>query len=38
MSEKEKGTRERGKGYLSQRKTKDGLWIERRPTWPMGKW
>lgn len=36
--EKGKGTRERGKRYLSLRRTKDCLWMERRQTWPVGKW
>jgi hypothetical protein len=36
MRERRKVTLERGQGYLSQR-TKACLWIERRPTWPIGK-
>ena len=37
MREKGKGTRERGKRFLSWR-SKDCLWIERRQMWPIGKW
>lgn len=32
-----KGTRKRGKGYLSWM-AKDWLWIEMRQSWPIGKW
>jgi hypothetical protein len=38
MREKEKGTRKRDEGYLSQSGAKDCLWIAKRQTWPIDKW
>ena len=35
---KERGTRQRGQGYLPRYGAKDCLWIERRQMWSTGKW
>jgi hypothetical protein len=39
MRETVNGTKEKGKGYLSQwERSKDCHWKERRQTWYIGKW
>lgn len=39
MKEEGKGTREKGKGYLSWgRETEDCLWMKRRLVWPIDEW